>query len=340
MNILKKLAVGLLGLIVVLAVVGLFLPSTARVEREVVIEAPQSTVFALVNGYKRFNDWSPWARYDPNTEYTYLGPDQGVGARMEWQSDNPDVGIGSQEVTASEPLSRVETALDFGPQGSADAYFDLTPEGDGTRVVWGFEAPFGMNLIARYFGLTMDWVLGPHYEEGLDNLKQLAESLPPADWAGLDVGIVEVEPVPIAYVSTSSALEPEAISEAHAEAYGAIGQFLAGQSIEAQGAPLTIDTNWTADTYEFDAALPLAAVPEVEVAEDSSVRLASTYGGRVLRVVHQGPYTGLEAVHDQVEAYVAAHGLETTERSWSEWVSDPGSTAESDLITHLYFPIL
>ncbi len=65
MQILMKLLIAVLALVAVLAIVGLVLPSTAHVERSAVISAPQSTVFALVNGYARFNEWSPWAEMDP-----------------------------------------------------------------------------------------------------------------------------------------------------------------------------------------------------------------------------------------------------------------------------------
>ncbi|MFC6979008.1 hypothetical protein [Microbulbifer taiwanensis] len=36
---------------------------------------------------------------------------------MSWSSDNPNVGSGSQTITASEPDSLVRTELDFGDQG-------------------------------------------------------------------------------------------------------------------------------------------------------------------------------------------------------------------------------
>lgn len=182
MRILRTLLLGLLALGLLFVVVGLFLPAQTHLEREIVIDAPASTIFDLVNGFERAGEWSPWMQIDPATVYTVTGPAQGVGAKQAWQSDHPDVGVGSQEITASIANERVETYLDFGPQGDATAYFQLKPEdGGGTHVTWGFDTEFGMNIIGRYFGLFFESMLGPSYEEGLANLKTLAESSPPVE---------------------------------------------------------------------------------------------------------------------------------------------------------------
>lgn len=116
---------------------------------------------------------------------------------MTWASDDPDVGSGSQEITAVDPPGRIEVLLDFGDQGTADAFFDLEPADAGTRVTWGFDTDFGYNVIGRYMGLFFDQLLGPDYEKGLASLKTLAESLPSADFSDLDVEVTEVEPVMI-----------------------------------------------------------------------------------------------------------------------------------------------
>ena len=81
-----------------------------------------------------------------------------------------------KEIVASEENRRVETELDFGGQGTANAAFDLTPEDDGTKVTWSFEADLGMNPIGRYCGLTIGERVGADYGKGLAALKTLFES--------------------------------------------------------------------------------------------------------------------------------------------------------------------
>jgi len=164
MSVLKRILLGLTALAAVLVLVGLFLPASAHVERSTTIDAPPATVFALVNGFRSFNRWSPWAERDPEAEYLYEGPDSGVGAKMSWTSLNPQVGTGSQVITASQPYQRVETHLDFGSQGTAEAFFNLEPAESGTTVSWGFDTDFGMNLVSRYMGLMFDSWVGADYE--------------------------------------------------------------------------------------------------------------------------------------------------------------------------------
>ena len=166
----------LVALVLVLFLGAFLLPATVHVERSTVIEASPQTVFGMVNDLRESNKWSPWANIDPDTEYRFSGPASGVGARMEWSSDHPDVGNGSQEITASEPNELVRIHLDFGAQGVADSYFELKPEGSGTAVVWGFDTEFRGFVLLRYLGLMMDGLVGSKYEEGLATLKEQAEA--------------------------------------------------------------------------------------------------------------------------------------------------------------------
>jgi len=166
----------LLAILTVLAAViivgGLALPSTVHVERSIVIAAAAAKVFPYVNNYRLFNTWSPWARKHPETRYTFSGPESGVGAKMSWTGQNE---FGNQVIVESEPDRRVKVALDFGGMGKATATYTLSPEGNGTKVIWGFDEDFGWNLPARYFGLMFEKFIGPDYEQGLAALKAKVE---------------------------------------------------------------------------------------------------------------------------------------------------------------------
>lgn len=166
----------LLVLLVLLVVIGLLLPDAARVERATVINASPATVFPFINSMRRFHAWSPWTDLDPNTEYSFTGPDSGVGSRMAWASGTAEVGQGSQEIVNSDPPNSVLTRLDFGDAGEGSAMFELAPEGRGTRVTWRFETKFGWDLFGRYVGLMLDAMIGTAYERGLATLKQQVES--------------------------------------------------------------------------------------------------------------------------------------------------------------------
>lgn len=175
MNALKKALVGLGVVFAILIFIGLALPSILDVQRSVTINAPPSAIFPYINDLKAFNQWSPWAEVDPNTQYTFAGPASGVGAKMIWSSKDPGVGGGTQQITASESDRRVEVVLDFGEQGQGRSYYDLKPEGLNTVVTWSFNTDFGYDLVGRYFALMMDDMVAEEYEKGLENLKVLVE---------------------------------------------------------------------------------------------------------------------------------------------------------------------
>ncbi|WP_078121059.1 SRPBCC family protein [Thiosocius teredinicola] len=165
----------LLGTLILLAVIGMFLPDTAQVERSIVINAPADKIFPHLNSMRAFHAWSPWTQVDPDTSYTFEGPEQGVGSRMTWSSGDERVGQGSQEITASAPNQSVDTHLVFGDEGEGDARFVLEPEGQGTRIRWEFETEFGWDLFGRYVGLMLDTMIGTSYDRGLKELKSRIE---------------------------------------------------------------------------------------------------------------------------------------------------------------------
>jgi uncharacterized protein YndB with AHSA1/START domain len=174
----RKLLKAIVWILAVLVVIfiggGYLLPDEVNLQRQTVINAPPEKVFSLVSEYKRFNEWSPWAELDPNAVYTFEGPDTGVGAKMSWASNDPDVGAGSQTITESVPNSRVGVDLDFGAMGKSQAYWDLKPEGTGTLATWGFKMRLE-SMMDRWFGLLMERFIGPDYDKGLAKLKALAE---------------------------------------------------------------------------------------------------------------------------------------------------------------------
>lgn len=198
-----RLLFGLVALVAILIGVGMTLPREVTVVRSTDLNASEAQIFPYLNDFRRFNQWSPWAQRDPRTAYTFTGPGSGVGARMEWKSDHPDVGTGSQEITVSEPNRHVETALDFGERGKGKASFDLAPAGAGTRVTWRLNADVGVNPLSRWMGLTLDRLVGADYQIGLDRLRKLVEGeraapvSPPATApSGPPPALAPIEPEP------------------------------------------------------------------------------------------------------------------------------------------------
>lgn len=169
----------LFTLIVAAAVIvvggAMLLPSTVLVSRSIEIAAPPEKIFAVVGDLRRFKEFSPWADLDPNIQYSFEGPEQGVGQTMNWTSTNDKVGSGTQVITEYQPPIRTASSLDLGQMGKADATWELAPSTTGTKVTWGFHTqPSG--IAERWFGLMLDRLVGADYEKGLAKLKTVAEA--------------------------------------------------------------------------------------------------------------------------------------------------------------------
>jgi hypothetical protein len=65
MEILKRVAIGLLIASVLFIIIGLSLPKKTVVERSVIINAPVALVFGNVNNLKNHEKWDPWRRTKP-----------------------------------------------------------------------------------------------------------------------------------------------------------------------------------------------------------------------------------------------------------------------------------
>ena len=170
----KKIGVGIFVFLVAVVATAYLQPKMVKVEREVFIAASPQQVFPYLANFKKFKVWSPWSEMDPKTEYVFSGVDGEVGSSMTWASEV--TGKGTQTLVEARPFQYVKTGLEFDGQNPAVAYFNLTPEGQGTKVVWGLDADMGNNPMGRWMGLAMDSMLGPDYEKGLASLKSTVES--------------------------------------------------------------------------------------------------------------------------------------------------------------------
>lgn len=326
--------------LLVFVIAGLFLPSRHHVERSIEIDRPASLVFSIVNNYRHFNEWSPWARRDPSARYEFSGPESGAGSRMSWSGDPGLVGSGYQEITYSKPFERVEMRLEFDDQGSAQARFLVSSTPAGALVTWAFDTDVTeqrgplARLMGKYFGLFLEKWVGQDYEQGLQALKHYAESLPDADFSSVAIEVIDVQPLNILYVPGSSSQAAEDVAAALQEAFGEINRFIRENGIELTGQPMAITRSWDENGFSFDAALPVETLPAMV---DGKIRTGQSPSGKAVRMTYKGPYANMLTAYEQLAAYMAAHDLEEGSVSWEHYISDPAVTPEDQLLTHIYF---
>ena len=173
---LKIIVIAILLLVAGLLIYAATKPDAFRIERSTTIKAPPEKVFALINDFHQWEAWSPWEKIDPAIKRTYRGPGSGAGAVYEW-AGNKDIGQGRMEIVESTAASKISLKLDFVTPFEAHNFVDFTllPQGDGTKVTQAMygPSPYISKLMTIFF--SMEKMVGSKYEEGLANLKSLAE---------------------------------------------------------------------------------------------------------------------------------------------------------------------
>ncbi|HZZ91417.1 MAG TPA: SRPBCC family protein [Usitatibacter sp.] len=166
------MVIGTVLLVVVL--VGVVLPSGYEVRRSIHVAAPPDRVYDLVVDTRRWKDWSAWNRRDPAMHVSYAGPPFGMGAKWSWESKTE--GRGSMEFVHVEPDRRVDYRLAFPDFNMVSrGSLVLTPTDGGTDVTWIHAGETGSNPLKHYFAAFMDRMVGRDFEQGLANLKAVAE---------------------------------------------------------------------------------------------------------------------------------------------------------------------
>jgi len=169
MNVLKKVLIGIGVFVVILLIVAAFLPSEAKVDRSIVINAPDSIVFDYITNFENRTAWDPWLEMEPDAKVTLNEIKKGVGGGYAWEGKQ--LGSGYLEIKEIEQNKSVKSSISFYDPQSSDGIISwtLVPISNKTEVTWTFEGSMDYP-IGRFFGLFMEDMLGPSLEKGLINI--------------------------------------------------------------------------------------------------------------------------------------------------------------------------
>jgi uncharacterized protein YndB with AHSA1/START domain len=172
---LKIIALILVVLIVAVLLYAATRPDTFRIQRAVSINAPAEKIFQYINDFRKWVDWSPWERMDPELKRSFSGTASGQGSVYEWEG--PKVGKGRMEIAKISPPTSILIDLDFLKPFEAHniAEFTLEPSGSTTTVTWAMYGPSPYIAKVMHIFFSMDKMVGKDFETGLANLKASAE---------------------------------------------------------------------------------------------------------------------------------------------------------------------
>lgn len=172
----RKILVGVVSVLAVLAVVVALQPATFHIERSILVRAPSDFAYAQVNDFHAWRAWSPWEKLDPQMARTYSGEASGTGASYAWRG-NKEVGEGRMTIERSEP-AQIVLKLEFLKPFAATntATFSFTPGSQGTKVTWAMDGRNTFLTKAMHLVMDMDKLVGKDFERGLEALKAAAEA--------------------------------------------------------------------------------------------------------------------------------------------------------------------
>jgi hypothetical protein len=161
----------------------------------------------------------------------------------------------------------------------------------------------------------------------------------------LDFVEIEVAPVLALQVSGECGSDPKEIGPAMQTAFGKLSELMAKHALTSVGPPRSIYTNYGPDGTEFIVAMPISAAPD-EAMEDAARSIGTLPGGKTLRFTHRGPYAGLMETYGLVTKFLMARGMMESEADWArympmweEYLNDPHTAPEAELLTHIHLPV-
>ena len=180
MKILKTILVVIVVIVAIAAIIGMFMSPNVHIERTMEMKAAPDAVYSQVNDLKKWDNWMPWNKLDPNWERTWGEKTEGEGASYSWKSEKNDVGHGSITITKSVPNEMVETNLHFEGQGDATGTYKIEKTDAGSKFTWGMNMNMGSNPFKRLMGSMMDKMMAPWFDKGMVSLDSAASANPVA----------------------------------------------------------------------------------------------------------------------------------------------------------------
>lgn len=323
------------GFVLALIAIGFALPRESRFVVETDIDAADATVYLQIVDPMRARLWL--LDTGDEAQFSFDGPDRGIGASMTWNS--AVAGSGIYSVTDAQPHSEAVVRLNAGEAGEAKLAFLLHEQQAVTKLRMEFVHDYRLNIVGRYFGLLATGVLRREYQRSVARLADIAEGLPQSDFSDLDINHVLVDAMPFIYTSVTSLPDTSSVATMLGDAFADVLRFIDEQALTPAGPPLAIAHGFTGAERRFDVGVPVTGIGDEASTEDARIREGLTYDGLAVMARHFGSWERIAETHRKITAYLAAAGIERNGAAWESYPVDPGSVSEEELVTEIYYPI-
>lgn len=175
MKILKRIGIGILGLMAILLLAALFVKKEYKVEQQVTINKATNTVFDYVKFARNQDQFNKWIMADPQIKKSYKGNDGAVGFVYAWDSEG-NAGQGEQEIKSIREGEQVNFVIRFKKPFEGDASAMMKTEAiaaNQTKLTWSMTGRnhYPLNIL----NLVLPSMLGKDMQESLTTLKSVLE---------------------------------------------------------------------------------------------------------------------------------------------------------------------
>ena len=121
------------------------------------------------------------------------------------------------------------------------------------------------------------------------------------------------------------------------DSFRSVQGFLQKEGIKPAGPPMTIYTATDDTGFDYRAAVPIAEPMASPPRGD--IEMGQSPSGRMLKFVHRGSYDAMDTTYEAITNYLDSKQLEAQDTFVEEYVTDPLTTAEDELVINVLVPI-
>jgi effector-binding domain-containing protein len=118
-------------------------------------------------------------------------------------------------------------------------------------------------------------------------------------------------------------------------AFKKLKAYIDKEGLKSDGAPLTIFTSTDDAGFQFEAAIPITEPPK-NPPHGGDIAIGTSPEGRALKFVHRGSYDSLDNTYEAITNYLDEKRLEAKDMFIEQYVTDPLSTNEDDLVINVF----
>jgi effector-binding domain-containing protein len=120
-------------------------------------------------------------------------------------------------------------------------------------------------------------------------------------------------------------------------AFKSVNRSLDKLGVKSSGPMMTIYTATDDSGFKFEAAVPVKEAPNL--AAEGEIKLGKSPAGLALKFVHRGSYDAMDTTYEAITDHLEEKKLEAKELFIEQYMKDPITTPEDDLVIEIYVPL-